>query len=508
MFRVRIAPSPTGFLHIGTARTALFNYLFAKKNKGIFIVRIEDTDFERSKPEYEKEILESLSWLGLKWDKFCRQSERNKIYARYLKKLLKENKAYYCFCGKEELETQKEKQLASGQAPRYSGKCAKLSPKDAEKLKKEGKPSVIRFRVSPEKVIFDDLIRGKIEFDSSLFGDIVIAKDENTPLYNFACVVDDYEMKITHIIRGEDHIMNTPKQILMQNALGFSSPQFAHIPFTLGRDRSKLSKRHGATAISEYKKQGYLAEALINFMALLGWNPDTDKEIFTIVELIDEFSLEKMQKSAAIFNIEKLNWINGYYIRHKSINELTKLCLPYLIEAKLIEPANEKSKIKNQKYKIQIKNQKYIIKETGEIINEKWLQDIVRLSQERLKKLSEIGELSDFFFKDKLDYDKELLRWKNMTDEELKNSLEKLKEIISKIEEKNFKKEILEKLLMEESAGVGDTSAGSAQDRGKLFWPLRAALSGKKASPGPCEIAEVLGKEKTLKRIKDALEKF
>lgn len=497
MVRVRFAPSPTGSFHIGGARTALFNYLFAKKNKGKFILRIEDTDVERSNLKWEKEILDSLLWLKIKWDgKPYRQSERIKIYEKYLKKLLEENKAYFCFCTPEELEGERQEQLKEGKAPKYSGRCAILSKEEAEKFKKEGRPSVIRFRVPSKIIAIDDLIRGKIKFDTLLIGDTVIAKDEKTPLYNFSCAVDDFEMKISHVIRGEDHISNTPKQILIQEALNFPRPKYAHIPLTLGRDRTKLSKRHGAVSISEYKNQGYLAEAMVNFMALLGWNPGTEKEIFSMKELIKEFSLEKMTKSGAIFNIERLDWMNGYYIRQKSIEDLTKLCIPYLIDAKLISP----------------KGKKYQIRETDEEISENQLQNIVRLSQERLKKLSEIGELTSFFFKEKLDYNKELLKWKNMSDEELKISLEKLEKIISKVEEKNFKKEVLEKLLMEESdnRGVGPVPESPSaarygvKDRGKLFWPLRVALSGKKASPGPCEIAEVLGKEKTLKRIKEA----
>ncbi|PIQ92703.1 MAG: glutamate--tRNA ligase [Parcubacteria group bacterium CG11_big_fil_rev_8_21_14_0_20_39_14] len=500
MVKVRFAPAPTGFLHIGAARTAFFNYLFAKKNKGDFILRIEDTDRERSKPEYEKDILESLSWLGLKWDKkIYRQSERSKIYAKYIKQLLDKNLAYHCFCAEEELKAQRQEQLSRGEAPKYSGKCAVLSKKEAEKLKNEGKNSIIRFRAPSKKIIFQDLIRGKVEFDTGLMGDIAIAKSEKTPLYNLAAAIDDSEMKITHVIRGEDHISNTPKQILIQQALGFSQPKYAHIALILGMDKSKLSKRHGAVSISEYKKQGYLSEALINFMALLGWNPGTEKEIFSMEELIKEFSLKKMTKSGAIFNIEKLDWMNGYYIRKTPIEKLTKMCIPYLMENGLIEAVdkilNSKSKILN---KSKVLNSKFQIKESGETITFEKMCDIVRLFQERLKKLSEIGELTDFFFKEELKYDKELLRWKNMTDEELKNSLEKLEKIISEIKEKDFKKEILEKLLMSEGDRAGD--------RGKLFWPLRVALSGKKASPGPCEIAEVLGKRKTLEKIKWARE--
>ena len=260
--RVRIAPAPTGTLHIGTARTALFNFLFAKKNKGSFIVRIEDTDKQRSKKEYEKDILDSFEWLGLKWDELYKQSQRTKIYEKYLKKLLDSCKAY--------------------------------------------KKEIIWFKTPKKKIIFYDLIRGKIEVDGSEIEDFSIAKDLKNPLYNFAAVVDDYEMKISHVIRGEDHIPNTPKQILIYEALGLKPPQFAHLPLILGPDRSKLSKRHGAVAVSDYRKQGYLPEALINFMALLGWNPGDDREFFSLKDLTKEFSLEKIQKAEQCLTL--LNW--------------------------------------------------------------------------------------------------------------------------------------------------------------------------------------------------------
>jgi len=344
--RTRFAPSPTGYLHIGLARTCLFNYLFAKKNEGVFILRIEDTDIERSGREYEKDILESLKWLGIEWDEGpdvggehgpYRQSERLNIYAKYLERLLAEDKAYYCFCSEEELEVQRQYQLSIGEAFRYSGKCANLSKEEAQRLLSQGKPAVIRFRVPSKKIEFNDLIRGKLEFEISLMGDIVIAKNLTTPLYNFACVVDDFEMKISHVIRGEEHISNTPKQILLQKALNFPLPQYAHLPIILAPDRTKLSKRYGAVGISQYKKEGYLPEALVNFMAFLGWNPGGEREIYSMPSLIKEFSLERVQKGGAIFNIKRLDFLNSFYIRQRSVEKLTELCLPYLIEAGLIE---------------------------------------------------------------------------------------------------------------------------------------------------------------------------
>lgn len=470
--RVRIAPSPTGFLHIGLARTALFNYLFAKKNEGSFILRIEDTDTERSNPEFEKNILENLKWLGIEWTEGpdidgeyepYRQSQRTDFYKKYLEKLVLEDKAYYCFCSEEDLEAQRQYQMSIGETPRYSGKCANLPKKTVKKYLSEGKPSVIRFRVLSKKVIFEDLIRGRVEFDTGLMGDIVIAKDLTSPLYNFAVVIDDLEMKISHVIRGEEHISNTPKQILIQEALGFNRPIYAHLPLILGSDRTKLSKRHGATSISEYKEAGYLPEALINFMAFLGWNPGDEREIYSLPSLVKEFTIEKVQRGGAIFNIRRLDFLNGFYIRQKSIEKLTEACLPYLKEAPF---------------------------ET--------LTKIVSIYQERLKKLSEITELTDFFFKDKLNYDKVLLKWKEMTDKEVLTILDKLEKLLSKIKSENWTKGNLENVLLPEAEKIGD--------RGKLLWPLRVALTGKEASAGPFEITEILGKEKTIKRIEEAKE--
>ena len=504
--RTRLAPSPTGFLHIGTARTALFNYLFAKKNQGSFILRIEDTDLKRSSPEFEKDILEGLKWLGIEWQEGpkvggdyapYRQSERLNTYAKYLQKLLQEGKAYYCFCSEEELEAQRQYSISLGKPWFYNGKCAHLSEKEVKKYLAEGKPSIIRFKIPQKKVEFNDLIRGKLEFDASLFGDIAIAKDISTPLYNFAVVIDDFEMKISHVIRGEDHLSNTPKQILIQEALGFPQPEYAHLPLILGPDRSKLSKRHGAVAINEYRNLGYLPETLVNFMAFLGWNPGIEREIYAMPSLIKEFSLERVQKSGAVFNIKKLDFLNGFYMRQKSIEKLTELCLPYLIEKGLIEPQFKSSQYPPAYGGMDI-TQTYKIKETNKEVTIDHLKKIISLYQERLKKISEIVELTDFFFREKLNYDKELLRWKEMTDNEIKDSLYGLEKILSGIETKNWTKENLEKMILLEKV----------KDRGYLLWPFRAALTGKESSAGPFEIAEAMGKEKVLKRIKEAKEKL
>jgi glutamyl-tRNA synthetase len=451
--RVRFAPSPTGPLHIGSARTVLFNYLFAKHNKGNFILRIEDTDLERSDKKYERNIIENLEWLGLKWDEGpFRQSERTAVYQKYIKKLLESQKAFYCDHSQEELEREKEKQIAKKQAPRHI--CNR---------KGKAKKGIIRFRAPQEKIIFNDLIRGRLEFEGKLLGDFSIARDEKTPLYNLGVVIDDAEMKISHVIRGEDHISNTPKQILLYRVLDLPIPEFAHLPLILGPDRSKLSKRHGAVSVGEYRKDGYLPEAMINFMALLGWNPGTEKEIFSLEELISEFSLEKVHKGGAIFNLQRLDWLNSYYIRQMDLDELTEKCLLYLPKG----------------------------------TNFDYAKKIVALEKERIKKLSEIGKLTKFFFVDRLEYKKELLAWKTMSLKQVKNNLKVLEKTLSQVKE--FDQESLKSSLMPLTEQHG---------AGELLWPLRVALTGEKASPGPFEIMEVLGKERTLKRIKEAIDKI
>lgn len=464
--RVRIAPSPTGLLHIGTARAALFNYLFAKKNKGKFILRIEDTDLERSDAKYEKNIIEGLKWLGLKWDeKTYRQSERTKIYEKYIRQLFDKKLAYFCPCAEEQLKKEKQEQITQKKP------LVHLCPYREKGIKK----GIIRFKTPADKKIkFIDLIRGELEFDTSQIGDFSIAKAIDIPLYNFAVVIDDCEMKISHVIRGEDHISNTPKQILLQESLSLPTPQYAHLPLILGPDKSKLSKRHAAVSINEYYEQGYLPEAMVNFMVLLGWNPGTEEEIFALKNLEKIFSLDRVGKSGAIFNIERLNWLNGYYVRQMKIKDLTEKCSPYLENL----------------------YGRGLLKKIGKMK----IQKIVALEQKRIKTLSEIGEITKYFFAEKLDYDPEILRWKNITNGEIKESLQKLYDIIKMAAEKRFDAKTLKKVLIPEAEVIGD--------RGSLLWPLRAALTGLKASPDPFSIMEILGKERTLKRIKEACEKI
>ena len=462
MIRVRIAPSPTGPMHIGTARTALFNWIFAKKNKGQFLLRIEDTDKERSKKKFEESILSGLEWLGLDYaEEPIRQSERGDIYKNYINKLLDSGDAFYCHHTKEELDKEKEEQANNKEAPRHA--CNQKSGI------KSHESSIIRFKNSGSKVVFKDLVRGEIEFDTELLGDFSIAKSEDSPLYNFAAAIDDYEMKISHVIRGEDHISNTPKQILILEALGLDIPEYAHLPLILGEDKSKLSKRHGATALFDYKDMGYLPDAIFNFLAFLGWNPGGDQEIMSRKEIVSKFSLEGIQKSGAVFDINKLDWINGEYIRKMPLDDLTKLCEPHLPKSSVSD-----------------------------------LKKIVALEQPRMKKLSEIGESTEFFFKDRLEYDSDLLKWKDMSNKELAEVLGKLEKILDKIKEGDYTKEKLEEILMPHAEEMAPRDSRGKVDRGKMLWPLRAALTGRKASPSPFEVMDVLGKEKSLTRLREA----
>lgn len=453
MIKTRIAPAPTGALHIGSARTALFNYLFAKKNSGIFVLRIEDTDKERSKPKFERDIIENLEWLGLKWDEFYKQSKRREIYKKYLKEIINKNKAFWCDCAPEKGK------------PFFCQKHKKTT-NNKEQTKNNG---IIRFNTPKNKeIIFKDIIRGKVKFNTDDIGDFSIAKNLDSPLYNFAVVIDDYEMKITHIIRGEDGISNTPKQILLYEALNFEKPEFAHIPLILDTDKSKLSKRKNAVAIGDYKEQGYLKEALINFLALLGWHPKDEKEIFSLEDLIKEFSLERVKKGGAIFNLQKLNDINKQYISKMRIKHLCEL----------------------------LKSQITISKQTGKNIN---FQNIVEIERGRMNKLNDFLELSDYYFKDKLEYEKELLIWGKMSKNDLKKSLENSYNILNGISEKDWNLKNIKNILMDK--------ADKINNRGELLWPLRVSLSGKKFSASPFEISWALGKDTTLKRINEAIDK-
>jgi len=485
--RVRIAPSPTGWFHFGTARTALFNFLFARKTGGKFILRIEDTDQIRSKKIYENNIKEGLKWLNLEWDEGpdkpgdfgpYRQSERIDIYQKYLKQLLDEGKAYYCFCSPEEIEAQKQDMASRGLPPKYSGKCRNLSPETVKQYLQEGKKPVIRLKMPNYILKFNDIIRGEVEFNLDLLEDIIIAKSLTEPLYNFSVVIDDYLMQITHVIRGEDHVSNTPKQIAIQEALGLPRPIYAHLPMILGPDRSKFSKRHGATALSEYQKLGFLPEAIVNFLALLGWHPLGDNEIMSLEQLINSFELERVQKGGAIFNIQKLNWFNNQYLKLLPRERVFAYFQEYL-----------------QKYpqKFELPN-----------IDQEYLNKVLESEMLRINNFSEIFTTSDFFFTKNLKYQKELLIWKGESEQTTKEALTESLEIINQIPEEEFNRLNLQAKFY----NFIDNNTLYQKNRGRILWPLRAALSGKSASPGPFEIAEILGKKETIRRIKQAIELF
>jgi glutamyl-tRNA synthetase len=468
--RVRIAPSPTGNLHIGTARTALFNWLYARKTGGEFVLRIEDTDRERSDVSYEEDIMEGLRWLGLEWDEGpVRQSERTDMYRQCLEKLLYDKRAYWCFCSKEDLEAERQSLASNGLVPMYSGKCRELDVESVERKQVQGVPGVIRFRVPNRKVAFKDMVRGRVVFDAGLMGDIVVAKGLDEPLYNFAAAVDDHDMRITHVIRGEDHIANTPKQLLIGEALGFESPVFAHVPLILGSDKAKLSKRAGEVSLNEYRKAGYVPEAMLNFLALMGFHPQKDREVFGVDEMIKEFSFERVQKSGAIYNKEKLDWLNGYYIRTMPFDVLVEYMHGFVPEAW------EGQKL----YPLALK-----------------------VERERMKSLKDFQDGASFFF-ELPEYDKDLLIWKKADGGVI---LENLKAVMEVLEEPS------PSTLAGEGAFEGVEKAVVAladeRGRGEVLWPLRVALSGQKASPGPFEIMGVLGVEESVERVRIAIEKL
>ncbi len=462
---------------MGTARTAIFNWLFARQHGGSFILRIEDTDQERSRREFENSITHGLHWLGLEWDEGpdgshgkekgkygpYRQSERKEIYKKSIERLLREGRAYYCYCTKEELEAERQGLLAEGLPPRYSGHCRE------QKTPPRGKsPQVIRFRM-PEGIIeVKDLIRGTVSFDMNLIGDIVIAKDTHTPLYNFAVAVDDEEMKISHVIRGEDHLSNTPKQIVVQRALGFSEPVYAHLPLILSGARAKLSKRDMETSILDYKARGYLPEAMVNFLALLGWHPTDNKEVFTQDELLEKFDIKRVQKSGAVFNEEKLEWVNGEHIKSLKLKELVK---------RIREFAKEEKRT---------------------VADGAFFEKIAALEQGRLTRLADFFDLADFFFS-LPEYEASLLAWQNDTPEKTQRTLKESLLILQAVPQKKFLCGTIEHALRELIAREG---------RGSVLWPLRAALSGKKASPDPLDIMEILGHDETVRRISAAIEKL
>lgn len=474
--RVRFAPSPTGSLHIGGARTALFNWLFARKYNGVFVLRLEDTDLLRSTEESSQGIVEGLQWLGLDWDEGphrdgafgpYRQSERLPIYRKYLDKLIANGQAYYCFCGSEDLQQEKEAARNQKRDYKYNGRCKHLSPKEVEERIKQGLHPVIRIK-APESgtTVVHDLIRGDVEFSNALLDDFIIAKSDGWPTYNFAVVVDDASMKITHVIRAEEHLSNTPKQLLIYEALRLNPPKFAHASMILAPDRSKLSKRHGATSVQEFRDEGYLPEALLNYLALLGWSSGEDQDLWTLEELVQGFSLNGISRSPAIYDIEKLTWMNGHYLGNISSERLLNL----------------------------IKDQDQIKKYLSEYPRE-YLFQVLDLVGNRVKTLNEIPASLQYFCEDVDSYDVKSVA-KHFKKANAVDILNTVIDIVEKAPQ--FEASTIEDLLREQAEIMQLKAA-------ELIHPTRLALSGRTNTPGLFEVMEILGREKCLQRLKKAV---
>ena len=489
--RTRFAPSPTGLLHIGGLRTALYAFLYAKNRNGKFILRIEDTDQKRLVTGALENIVQTLSDFTLSvdegpyWDNGIKvrgehgpynQSERLEIYQKYSQELIEKKSAYYCFCTETRLEQLREQQEAAKIPPKYDKHCLLLKEEDRNALIKSDQRRVVRLNVLPgEQIIFQDEVHGEIKFSSDEIDDQVLLKSDGFPTYHLANVVDDHLMQITDVIRGDEWIPSTPKHILLYKAFGWDVPKFAHLPLLLSNSRKKLSKRDGDVAVKDFLEQGYLPEALINFVAFLGWNPKTEQEIFSLQELITEFSLEKVNKSGAVFDLDKLDWFNGMYIRKMDAMELVDVCSPYLEVAGI-------------DFKTQPKD---------------FLQKVLQLEQSRLKKLAEIGERVQYFFTEP-EYDPKLLLWKDASKETILNDLNLLTQFLQSLPAEDYNTSKLE-------PEVKKFIVDSKLKNGEVLWPLRVALSGLDASPGPFEIMDAFGvlkngKEIILKRLTRATE--
>lgn len=482
MFRTRFAPSPTGSPHIGNIRTAVFEWLAARHYKGKLIVRLEDTDRARTKKGSVDEIKKSLEWLGLDWDEGLGkegkygpyvQSKRTEIYKKHAFELVKKNKAYKCYCTKERLEKLRNESKLKRIAFKYDKKCL-LDPPETQ----EGTPYVIRLNVPESGVTeFDDLVRGKVQFANDEIDDSVLLKSDGFPTYHLANVVDDHLMEISHVIRAEEWLPSTPKHLLMYKAFGWSPPKFVHLPMVVGKDRSKLSKRHGDVAFLDYCNQGYLPEAMLNFLVFLGWNPKSEREFFTKEELIKTFTIDGINKAASLFNIEKLDWINGKYIRNMPLDEFAEISKPFL----------KKNKIISEKLELEVFSQK--------------LPLVLKTEKERVLKLIDLASAVEFYFKDNLEYEPELLIWKKSSKSKTAESLKKALNFISEIPDASFTEKELERLLV-------DFVEENNLDNGTFFWPIRSALSGSKKSPNVFEMMQAYGKEKSIERIQSGLNKL
>jgi glutamyl-tRNA synthetase len=475
--RVRFAPSPTGSLHVGAARTALFNFLFARSNKGKFILRIEDTDTERSKKIYEDEIIASLKWLGIDWDEGpdvggpygpYRQSQRLELYRNYAHNLLKKGLAYYCYCSEDELVQRRRERIESKRSIGYDGRCRDLSPDKRKEYESQGRKPIIRFKVEKEspKVRVEDLLKGKLEFDIIEISDFTILRSDGVATYNLAVVVDDIEMGITHIIRGDEHISNTPRQVLLYEAFGKSPPAFCHLPIILAEDGSKLSKRHGAVSISYYRDIGFLPEAVVNYLCLLGWSPPDGSEIFTLSEIIEKFTLNKIGTSPAIFDFKKFKWLNGTYIKKMDSKSIVTFVLPYL-------------------------DKEGLLKEDKILRN---LEGLIDLIKSRVEFLSQIPKEAHPYF----DSNFEIL-----PEAETLLRIAKSKEIFSAllhdIDEIDFEPEVIKCFILSKGKEMGISGKS-------LFMPIRAALIGTCSGPEVHLIMHVLGRDECKRRFKKALD--
>ncbi len=472
--RVRFAPSPTGYPHLGNIRTALFNWLFARHHGGIFILRIENTDVARTVEGAVDMILSSLKWLGMDWDEGpVYQAERLPLYHEIAGKLVQEGKAYPCYCSPERLKAMREEQVKRKQPPGYDRLCRCLSAEERAQKEAEGITPVIRFKSPTEgQTTFLDLIRGEITFENSTLDDFVLLKSDGYPTYHLANIVDDHEMNITHVLRADEWVSSTPRHTLLYQAVGWQPPYFAHLPMILGPDKSKLSKRHGATSIKEYEDQGYLPETMINFLTLLGWSLDDKTELMSRQEIIANFSLERVSKTAAVFNREKLEWMNGVYIRNLSADDLAQRAMPFL--------------------------ERDLPPEIARPLNADYIRAIVPLVQERARTLSEIPPMVDFFLTDTLEYDKELLRGKleeHQAAEAISSTLPALEQVLP------WDTQTLEEMMRARAEELGLKA-------GPFFGIFRVAVTGRKVSPPLFETMEVLGRERSLQRIRKALEKL
>jgi glutamyl-tRNA synthetase len=467
--RLRFAPSPTGDLHVGGARAALFNWLYARKTGGKFLLRIEDTDVERSSDKYLESILGSLQWLGLDWDEEpVRQSQRGELYRGAVAKLLENGSAYRCFCTKEELEAERTGSLQE-MTFQYSGKCRCLSPEDIDRNIKEGRPHTVRFRVEQGETSFNDLVHGVTTFNNDTIGDFIIARADGSPVYLLGVAVDDADMKITLVMRGDDHISNTPKQIMLMRALGAEIPRFAHLPQVLGPDKKKLSKRHGAASVLEYRNMGFLAPALVNFLALLGWNPGDDREKMGIEELIHAFSIDGIAKKSGVFDLKKLEWLNGQYLSELPSEEILILVMPYLIKEGLVPRGGRKEE------------REYLLK-------------VVHLLKERCRVLPDFAVQSVYFFREPESYDVKGME-KHFGNRETANLLDSLADRFEALD--GFSEKAAEDAvrLLAEDLEINP---------GKLIHSTRLAVTGVTNGPGLFELLVVVGKEKVVARMRKA----